>query len=186
MKRFLYCAAAIIMVVVVLCIFMPGKADSGQRSGKTKDYNEVYELLHLSLPRDTVRLSEQGEQDNFHGDGCRLLVFQLSPAGQESLMQQSFFASWSRLPMDSALQEKLESQLQTARLTEWVDLEETYGYYVVLSKNYSYVINGQKNVDQKTQATNEAFKMNDDLWRNISFAVLETYQHKLIIFTWDS
>ena len=78
MKRFLYCAAAIIMVVVVLCIFMPGKADSGQRSGKTKDYNEVYELLHLSLPRDTVRLSEQGEQDNFHGDGCRLLVFQLS------------------------------------------------------------------------------------------------------------
>ena len=88
--------------------------------------------------------------------------------------------------MDSALQEKLESQLQTARLTEWVDLEETYGYYVVLSKNYSYVINGQKNVDQKTQATNEAFKMNDDLWRNISFAVLDTYQHKLIIFTWDS
>lgn len=186
MKRFLYCAAAIIMALMVIFAFVPEKAGSGQKSDKAKDYNEVYELLHLSLPRDAVRLSEQGEHDNFHGDGYRLLVFQLSPAGQENLMQQSFFASWSQLPMDSALQEKLESQLQTDRLTEWVDLEETHGYYVVLSKNYSYVINGQNNVGKITQANNDAFNMNDDLWRNISFAVLDTYQHKLIIFIWDS
>lgn len=181
MKRFLYCAAAIIMVVVVLCIFMPGKADSGQRSGKTKDYNEVYELLHLSLPRDTVRLSEQGEQDNFHGDGCRLLVFQLSPAGQESLMQQSFFASWSRLPMEKTLQDKLSVRFQADDVTVEGALEGAQGYYIVLSHNYSYVLN-----TQNKQAAEASFPTHDDLWRNIVWAVLDTQNHQLMIYTWDS
>ena len=101
-------------------------------------------------------------------------------------MKQRFFASWSQLPMDSALQDKLDSLLQMDGLTGWVDLEGMQGFYIILSKNYSYVISDQNNIGKQKQNMDEAFNMNDDLWRNISFAVLDTYHHQLIIYTWDS
>lgn len=55
-----------------------------------------------------------------------------------------------------------------------------------LSKNYGYVMNEQNNKGQKKQDRKEAFQMDDDLWRNISFAVLDTDYQQLIIYTWDS
>ena len=161
-------------------------ANNVHKTDKTKDYHDVYDRFHLNLPQDVIPLLDRGENDNFHGDGYHLMIFQFSPAGQENLMKQRFFASWSQLPMDSALQDKLDSLLQMDGLTGWVDLEGMQGFYIILSKNYSYVISDQNNIGKQKQNMDEAFNMNDDLWRNISFAVLDTYHHQLIIYTWDS
>ena len=186
MKRYVYAVAAILLVLVGVFVFRPGEASDVQKADKTKDYNFVMEYFHLSLPHDTTPVLNQADHDNFHGDGYRLLIFQLSAAGQENIVGQNFFASWSRLPMDHTLQEQLGSRLQIDGLTEWVDFEGMQGYYIILSKNYSYVISSPDTIGPKKQEMNEAFRMNDDLWRNIVVGVLDTREHQFIIYTWDS
>lgn len=186
MKRFWGFVVLLVIAMMVIFSFMPHKANHVQEADRTKADNFVYDRFHLRLPRDTIPLLALGDNDNFHGDGYHLLIFQLSPAGQENIMQQRYFATWSQLPVESVLQAGMTSLLQTGELTEWVDFEWTHGFYIVLSKNYGYVMNEQDNKGQKKQDSNEAFDMDEDLWRNLSFAVLDTDYQQLIIYTWDS
>ena len=146
----------------------------------------MLDKLHLSLPHDAIPLLTQVDQDNFRGDGYRLQVFQLSAAGQESIMQQRFFASWSKLPVESALQEQLQSRLEVNDLTQWADFAGKQGFYIVLSRNYDYVLSDANTVGQKNQEQRAALKLDDDLWWNITFAVLDTQTHQLMIYTWDA
>ncbi len=186
MKRFWGATVTIVIGIVVIIGFMSYEANNNHKTDAANEANFVYDRFHLRLPRDSAPLLDKEEQGNFHGDGYRLLIFQLSPAGQENLMEQSYFASWSQLPVGSALQDKLESLLQVSELTEWVDLEGEQGFYIVLSQNYGYVINAQNAIGQKNQERHDALRMDDDLWRNISLAILDTQKYQLIIYTWDA
>lgn len=54
----------------------------------------------------------------------------------------------------------MTSLFQVGRLIEQVDIEWTYGFYMMLSENYGYVIDEQSNKVKK-QDRQEAFNMDE-------------------------
>ena len=78
--------------------------------------------------------------------------------------------------MEKTLQDKLSVRFQADDVTVEGALEDAQGYYIVLSHNYSYVLN-----THDKQAAEASFPTIDDLWRNIVWAVLDTKNHQLMI-----